>query len=170
MKPLSGAKLKQIKHLLDGDLSIRDIAKQSRVSIGKVHSIKKSCHNNRSGGKTGRPRKMSAADDRFAIRLIQTGQQPDAVAVASQLSACGDISISSQTVRRHLKESGMKAVVKKKKPALNARHRRARLAFANQYKEWTEDDWRRVIWSDETKINRLGSDGRKWAWKNREKA
>ena len=25
--------------------------------------------------------------------------------------------------------------------------------------------WRRVIWSDETKINHLGSDGTKWAWK-----
>ena len=27
------------------------------------------------------------------------------------------------------------------------------------------EDWKRVIWLDETKINRLGSDGRKWAWK-----
>jgi hypothetical protein len=27
------------------------------------------------------------------------------------------------------------------------------------------EDWKRVVWSDETKINRLGSDGRKWAWK-----
>ena len=27
------------------------------------------------------------------------------------------------------------------------------------------DDWKRVIWSDETKINYLGSDGHKWAWK-----
>ena len=27
------------------------------------------------------------------------------------------------------------------------------------------DDWERVIWSDETKINYLGSDGHKWAWK-----
>ena len=27
------------------------------------------------------------------------------------------------------------------------------------------DDWKRVIWSDETKINCLGSDGHKWAWK-----
>ena len=24
---------------------------------------------------------------------------------------------------------------------------------------------KRVVWSDETKINHLGSDGRKWAWK-----
>ena len=28
-------------------------------------------------------------------------------------------------------------------------------------------DWERVIWSDETKINRVGSDGRKWVWKKR---
>ena len=27
------------------------------------------------------------------------------------------------------------------------------------------DDWKKVVWSDETKVNWLGSDGRKWAWK-----
>jgi hypothetical protein len=50
-------------------------------------------------------------------------------------------------------------VVKKKKPSLSVRHRRARLAFAQKYREWTVEDWKRVIWSVETKINRFGSDG-----------
>ena len=27
------------------------------------------------------------------------------------------------------------------------------------------EDWKKVIWSDETKINCLGSDGCKWAWR-----
>ena len=27
------------------------------------------------------------------------------------------------------------------------------------------EDWKKVISSDETEINRLGSDGHKWAWK-----
>ena len=27
------------------------------------------------------------------------------------------------------------------------------------------EDWKKVVWSDETKINCLGSDGRKWLWK-----
>ena len=27
------------------------------------------------------------------------------------------------------------------------------------------EDWKHVIWLDETKINHIGSDGRKWAWK-----
>src|SRR3979490_574945 len=37
--------------------------------------------------------------------------------------------------------------------------------FAIRHKDWTLDDWKRVARSDETKINHLGSDGRKWAWK-----
>ena len=37
--------------------------------------------------------------------------------------------------------------------------------FAISHKDWTMEDWKKVIWSDETKINRLGSDGGKWVWK-----
>ena len=64
-----------------------------------------------------------------------------------------------------MKDIGMKAVVKKKQPLLSQRHRRERLDFAISHKDWTVDDWKRVVWSDETKINCLGSDRRKWAWK-----
>jgi hypothetical protein len=55
----------------------------------------------------------------------------------------------------------MKAVVKKKKPLLSTRHQKQRLDFALKNKEWTVKDWKRVIWSDETKINKFGSDGRR---------
>jgi transposase len=61
----------------------------------------------------------------------------------------------------------MKAVVKKKRPFLSKRHRRERLDFAIAHQDWTVDDWKMVVWSDETKINRLGSDGRKWVWKKK---
>ena len=74
-------------------------------------------------------------------------------------------SISARTVHRALKKVGMKAVVKRKRPLLTKRHRRERLDFAMAHKDWTVEDWKRVVWSDETKINHLGSDGRKWVWK-----
>jgi hypothetical protein len=45
--------------------------------------------------------------------------------------------ISSQTVRRHLKKAGMKAVVKRKRPLLKKRHREARLDLALTHKDWT---------------------------------
>ena len=41
---------------------------------------------------------------------------------------------------------------------------RQRLDFALRHQHWTVDDWKRVVWSDETKINRLGSDGRETVW------
>ena len=59
----------------------------------------------------------------------------------------------------------MKARVKAKCPYLSKHHKREQLDFAVVHQDWTEEDWKRVIWSDETKINRLGSDGRKWVWK-----
>jgi hypothetical protein len=64
-----------------------------------------------------------------------------------------------------LKQHSFKAVTKKKKPLLTAVHRKKRLTFALRHKEWTVEDWKRVIWSDETKINRIGSDGKQWVWK-----
>ena len=30
------------------------------------------------------------------------------------------------------------------------------------------EDWKQVIWSDETKIKHIGSDGKRWAWKKAE--
>ena len=59
----------------------------------------------------------------------------------------------------------MKAVVKTKCPFLFARHCKACLNFAHAYKNQTLDDWKSVIWSYETKINHLRSDGCKWVWK-----
>ena len=59
----------------------------------------------------------------------------------------------------------MKAVVKSKYPVLTGKHCKACLDFVYAHKDWTIEDWKKVIWSDETKINHLGSDGHKWVWK-----
>ena len=37
--------------------------------------------------------------------------------------------------------------------------------FAQTYQHWTIEDWKKVVWSDETKVNRIGSDGCVWVWK-----
>ena len=55
----------------------------------------------------------------------------------------------------------MKAVVRKKRPFLSEKHRKQRMDFALAHQDWTVENWKKVVWSDETKINRMGSDGRK---------
>src|SRR4051812_12557159 len=69
-----------------------------------------------------------------------------------------------------MKGLGMKAVVKEKRPLLSQRHWKARLDFAISHKDWTVEDWKRVTLSDETRINCLGSDGKKWVWKKKGEA
>ena len=39
------------------------------------------------------------------------------------------------------------------------------MEFIVSHQHWTVDDWRRVVWSYETKINCVGSYGMKWVWK-----
>ena len=95
------------------------------------------------------------------------GKASNAVQATNYISTIIPNPVSSETVRSVLRKNSFKAVVKKKKPLLSARHRQRRLAFALKYKEWTVEDWKRVIWSDETKINRLVSDGRQWVWKQK---
>ena len=51
-------------------------------------------------------------------------------------------------------------MVKRRKPLLFITHGKRRVDFAFKYKNWTMEDWIRVIWSDETKFNRIGSNRR----------
>ena len=73
--------------------------------------------------------------------------------------------LSASAVHIHLKNAGMKAVVRCKCPLLSTKHCKAHLDFAYAHKDSTVDDWKKVVWSDETTTNYLGSGGCKWAWK-----
>ena len=74
------------------------------------------------------------------------------------------MNVSGWTVRRALKRAGFPSRVKQKKPKLTQKHIKDRLDFAKRHQHWTLSDWQRVIFSDESKINRFNSDGRSWCW------
>jgi hypothetical protein len=135
------------------------------VSTGKISEIHSELRSEAHKSVGGRPKLLSAADERKALRLVTTGKAENAVQVTNQLRDVTNTVVSAETVRRTLRTAGMKAVTKKKRPLLQPRHITNRMDFAIRHKDWTLADWKRVVWSDETKINRLGSDGKKWVWK-----
>lgn len=112
----------------------------------------------------GRPVCLTSSQKRLAVRYITTGQAKTAQKAAALLHQATNKAVSGETIRRVLKAAGLKAKKKQKKPRLLPQHRQQRMDFARKYQHWTTEDWRRVVWSDETKINRIGSDGVKWAW------
>ena len=116
----------------------------------------------------GCPSKPSPINKCAIVKQIITGKANNAVEATHFINSIISTPVCSQTVRNTLKETSLKAVVKKKQPLLTIAHKKRRLAFALKYQHWTVEDWKRVIWSDETKINRIGSDGQEYVWKKKE--
>ena len=72
--------------------------------------------------------------------------------------------LSDIIVRHALREVELGAQVQQRKSFMSCKHVLARLRSAQRYENWTIDDWKRVIFNDEIKINKLNSDVRSWCW------
>lgn len=165
MKKLSQQTEDHIVYLLhQPDLSIRKISNQTGVSIGKISSIRNKRCPELPKASGGRPSILSDHENRLLLRSITSGKADTAPQAKRILGDITNKSVSTSTIRRSLKSSGFVARVKVKKPLRTRRHRLNRLHWAESHAQWTVDDWKKVLWSDETKINRLGSDGRQWVW------
>ena len=69
-----------------------------------------------------------------------------------------------------MKDVGLGACEKIPKPCLSQENVQEKLRFVRIYKEWTIEDWKRVVFSDEMKINCFNSDGRTWCRVNDQKS
>jgi transposase len=153
--------------LLQEGYSVHQI--ESKTGFGKstIGRIKKEINSDKENNKGGRPSKLTAKDKQAVIRQITTGKLDNAVQATHYINNVITSPVCPQTVRNALKENNLRSVVKSKRPLLKAVHRRKRLKFAQTHANWTVEDWKRVLWSDETKINRIGSDGKVYTWKLR---
>ena len=167
MKSISTGQYDHILFLLDSGKSGYEIKFTTGISASTISHICSQYHSDLPKALRGCPSKVTDTNICHAMCLVTSGKVDNAVQVAKALQTITNQTLSSETIRLHLKKAGMKAVVKKKYPLLTKHHtsRKERLDFALSHQDWTMEDWKRVVWSDETKINRLGSDGRKWVWK-----
>lgn len=71
----------------------------------------------------------------------------------------GATMISNRTVQRRLNEANLYGRKPAKKPYLKPAHAKARLEFAKEHEGWTVNDWKQILWCDESKINMVCGDG-----------
>ena len=110
--------------------------------------------------KTGRPRIMDDREIRIAGRMIAKNE----VQNATELQKKAFKDVSTQTLQHRLKKQGFVCRVKKKKPFLDLKSKEARQKWAMAHVNWTVEDWKRVIFSDESKYMLFKSDGRQYAY------
>ncbi|CAK9832656.1 Transposable element Tc1 transposase [Anthophora retusa] len=137
--------------------------------VGKTHStIQKIVNNYRYEGtfrnKLGRGRKkiLSGIDNQFICREIKINPGINIKNLTTEISnRIKGKNISVETIRRTLRKEEYHGRVARKKPYISKANREKRLQFAKTYVNCDNNFWKSVIFSDETKINLFGRDGKK---------
>jgi len=114
--------------------------------------------------KIGRPVKYSDADVRLLGRLIERGEASTAVQVHQIATTQYDMQLSIRTIRNIMHRYGLRMRHATKRPRLTSEHKRNRLEFARAHQHWDGNDWKRVIFSDETVITSDQLDSRHLVW------
>jgi transposase len=148
-------------------ISLNKIAINTGVSKSSVFRIlrKKKIHISKS--KNGQKQKLSM---RLKTLILNNFKKiflitSDAVKYIKNFN----ILISNQSIRNLLKLNGFGSYKKIKKPYLSEKNIKERKGFGLKYKNFDFFDWKKVIFSDESKFNLHGSDGnhRVWFFKNK---
>ena len=161
-----------IKHFLNGD-SEHQIAQKMLVPRNSVHYIIAKYKNTKCIATIiglGRKRKTSIHFDRVIQRKIKVDQRKLASNVKAEVEAELGIAISEQTVRRRMHEVGLNGRVARKKPYVSKVNKGKRLEYARTYREKPLGYWDHVLWSDESKFNLFGSDGKVMVWRTSKEA
>ena len=114
---------------------------------------------------SGRPRCTNERDDRYAVSTVLRNRHLPATIVAHRLAEVRNVIVSARTIRRRFHEVGLVSRRPATGPALEPRHRVARLQFARQHINWTRADWESVLFTDESRFALRSSDGRDHVWR-----
>ena len=134
-------------------MSIRDIAAKLNMAKSTVGVIVKKAEDTGNPGalrkgRCGRKRKTTFYDDKVIIRNSVKDPKKNSKDLQRDMASAG-VNISSSTIRRRLLAVGRTARKPVRKQLLTAAMKTKRLQWARKYAEWTVDEWRKVIFSDE---------------------
>jgi transposase len=99
--------------------------------------------------RSGRPKKVDKSM-KAVISRVKTdryGREKTCQMIANELG-----NLSAMTVWRILRSAGMRKTKSTRKPGLTPAMKAARLAWAKKHENWELEDWKKVIFSDETSV------------------
>jgi hypothetical protein len=115
----------------------------------------------------GRKKILSNEEINFVISLVEKNRKISAPKIAKIIQEKFNKKVSSKTIIRYISLGGLKAGIPRKVPYISEKNKKERLAFAKKYINKPNSFWKKVLWSDETKINLFGSDGCTRVWKRK---
>ncbi len=157
----------QIVTLRGEGLSLRKIEKKTkkhRYTISRICKRVRQTKSFKDKPRSGRPKLLNDRQKRVLARILRNIKEKTAEGVRKEAKRYHNIDVSRDTVARALNSMGFVARLKKKKPRLSAKQKKARFEWAKEHAKWTSDDWRNVIWSDEAPFSIINSNGKQYVW------
>ncbi len=99
------------------------------------------------------------------MRTVRNQPRTTREDLVNDLKEAGTI-VTKKTIGNTLHREGLKSCSARKVPLLKKAHVQARLKFAND----SEENWVKVLWSDETKIKLFGIKSTRHVWRRRNAA
>lgn len=135
--------------------NISKIARDLELKYQTVYSIiQRNKNENRIKNKTknGRPKKLDNRANRRIVREIKKDRRQTLNEITNTINKTKSISVSSKTVRRLIKKTGLNARVARKKPFISLKNQKGRKKWAQKYGKWSLYKWKKIIWSDECSV------------------
>jgi transposase len=108
----------------------------------------------------GRNPIITERDGRHLLRILKSDRKTNLQELCENFVDSTSTNVCKNTLRKYLHEQGFFGRVGVRKPFVNETNRQKRLTWAKERKEWTSE-WENVIWSDESKFELFGGDGKR---------
>ncbi len=115
--------------------------------------------------RTGAPCKISPRGVSMIMRTVRNQPRTTREDLVNDLNAAGTI-VTKKTIGNTLHREGQKSCSARKVPLIKKAHVQAHLKFAND----SEENWVKVLCSDETKIQLFGINSTRRVWRTRNAA
>uniref|UniRef100_A0A8C7RRQ8 Transposase Tc1-like domain-containing protein n=1 Tax=Oncorhynchus mykiss TaxID=8022 RepID=A0A8C7RRQ8_ONCMY len=116
--------------------------------------------------RSGAPCKISPRGASMIMRKVRDQPRTTRQDLVNDLKRAGT-TVSKKTISNTLRRHGLKSCTARKVPLLKPAHGQARLNFANDHLDDPEEEWEKVMWSDETKIELFGLNSTRHVWRKK---
>jgi hypothetical protein len=86
----------------------------------------------------------------ISVRVITHELVQDRRQILADITSRSGFNVSASTVRKALHDVGFYSRIAQKTPFLSDTHRTKRLEFAREHRKCTNEDWNKVIWTNES--------------------
>ena len=107
---------------------------------------------------------MSKRGKRHLERIVKSNRRNSFQAICHEFNEGKKQILSKRTIQRKLHESGFKKRSMKKKLIVREVNKKKRLSWCHEKRRWTIEQWKKVIFSDESKVV-IGKDQRIQIWR-----